>query len=118
MEKLRVLSGVESVGATSGLPLSGAVGNFAFEVVGRPSLEPGKFETAEVTLITPDYLRAMQIPLRVGRPFDRRDRQGAPRVCLISWALARRQFPNEDPVGKKLRFFGDEPGKLSGSCRT
>src|SRR3989442_597320 len=97
-ERLRVLPGVEFAGASSALPLSGIGSNFGFEVVGRPPLEPGKFETAEVTFITPDYLRAMQIPLRAGRLFEARDAEGAPRVCLISRALANRQFRNEDPV--------------------
>jgi len=77
-------------------------------------LEPGKFQTAEVTSVTPDYFSAMQIPLRAGRLFDARDRDGAPRVAIISRALAERYFPNEDPIGKKLRFFGDEPWTIVG----
>jgi len=56
----------------------------------------------------------MQIPLRAGRLFDARDRDGAPRVAIISRALAERYFPNEDPIGKKLRFFGDEPWTIVG----
>src|SRR5256885_3107502 len=103
-----------SWGATSALPLSGAASNFGFEIDGRPPLEPGKFQTAEVTSITPDYFSAMQIPLRAGRLFDTRDREGAPRVTIISRALAERYFPNEDSIGRKLRFFGDEPWTIVG----
>ena len=113
-DRLKTVPGLESVGATSALPLSGAAGNFAFEIDGRPPLEPGKFQTAEVTSITPDYFSAMQIPLRAGRLLDTRDREGAPRVTIISRALAERYFPNEDPIGKKLKFFGDEPWTIVG----
>src|SRR5256885_1037852 len=112
--RLKAVPGVEFAGATSALPLSGAASNFGFEVDGRPPLEPGKFQTAEVTSVTPDYFSAMQIPLRAGRLFDTGDREGAPRVAIISRALAERYFPNEDPIGKKLKFFGDEPWTIVG----
>src|SRR5207244_12902245 len=98
----------------SALPLSGAAGKFVFEIEGRPPSESGKFQTAEVTSVTPDYFSAMQIPLRAGRLLDTRDREGAPRVAIISRALAGRYFPNEDPIGKKLRFFGDETWTIVG----
>ena len=113
-DRLKAVPGVEFAGATSALPLSGAASSFGFEVDGRPPLEPGKFQTAEVTSVTPDYFSAMQIPLRAGRLFDTRDREGAPRVAIISRALAERYFPNEDPIGKKLKFFGDEPWTIVG----
>ena len=48
--------------------MSGACTNLGFEIEGRPPLKPGKFQTAEVTSVTPDYLKAMQITLREGRP--------------------------------------------------
>jgi len=88
--------------------------NFGFEVDGRPPLEPGKFQTAEVTSVTPDYFSAMQIPLRDGRLFDTHDGEGAQRVAIISRELGERYFPNEDPIGKKLKFFGDEPWTIVG----
>jgi putative ABC transport system permease protein len=103
-ERLKILPGVEFVGATSGLPLTGDRNNYSYEVVGRPPMEPGKWETADTSLVTPDYLRVLQIPLVAGRSFDARDSEGVPLVCLINQAIAQRHFPNEDPVGKKLRL--------------
>jgi putative ABC transport system permease protein len=113
-DRLKAVPGVQFVGATSALPLSGAVGNFSFEVEGEPPLAPGKFQTADVTSVTPDYFTAMQIPLRAGRLFETRDREAAPRVAIINRALADRYFSNTDPVGKKLKFFGDEPWTIVG----
>ena len=53
---------------------------------------------------TPDYFRAIGIPLRTGRLFDQRNGPGAPRVVLINEALAREHFPNEDPLGKRIHL--------------
>ena len=53
-------------------------------------------------VISPDYFRAMRIPLRRGRFFDDRDRQGSRDVVIINEKLARRLWPNADPVGRSL----------------
>jgi putative ABC transport system permease protein len=99
-ERLQALPGVEAAGATHRLPMSGEGFNLGFEIEGRPS--PGPFQAAEVTAVTPDYLKAMQITMRAGRPFDRRDTRGSPPVCLINEELARQYFANENPIGKRL----------------
>ena len=105
-ERLKALPGVEFVGATTVLPLSGGtINNRTYRVIGRPPPEHGQFYSADFCFITPDYLRAMQIPLRAGRSFGAGDTRESPYVCLINDALARRQFPNEDPIGKKLHLI-------------
>jgi putative ABC transport system permease protein len=101
-ERLQAFPGVEAAGATHKLPLSGEGTNLGFEIEGRPPLKPGQFQAAEVTAVTPDYLKAMQITMRAGRPFDRRDTRGSPPVCLINEELAKRYFANENPIGKRL----------------
>jgi putative ABC transport system permease protein len=101
-ERLQSLPGVEAAGATHKLPLSGEGTNLGFEIEGQPPLKPGHFQTAEVTSVTPDYLKAMQIRLRAGRPFDTRDTRGGRPVCLVNEELARRYFANENPIGKRL----------------
>ena len=100
-ERLQALPGVEAAGATNNLPMSGGL-NLGFEIEGRPPLRPGQFQTAEVASVTPDYLKAMQITMLAGRPFDRRDTRDAAPVCLINEELARRHFANENPIGKRL----------------
>jgi putative ABC transport system permease protein len=55
--------------------------------------------------VSGDYFRAMGIPLRAGRTFNDRDAKGAPSVVVVDESLARRQFPNENPLGKHLHFW-------------
>jgi putative ABC transport system permease protein len=100
-ERLQALPGVEAAGATHNLPMSGGL-NLGFEIEGRPPLQPGQFQTAEVTSVTPDYLKAMQITMLAGRPFDKRDTRDAAPVCLINEELAKRYFANENPIGKRM----------------
>jgi len=108
--RLKALPGVEAAGATHKLPLSGEGTNLGFEIEGRPPLQPGQFQTAEVTSVTPDYLKAAQITLREGRTFDTRDTRGGPQVCLINQTLANHYFPNENPIGKRIVQMLDTNG--------
>ncbi len=104
-DRLKSLPGVEFAGATTVLPLSGeSINNRTYTVVGHPPPEPGQFYSADFCFVTPDYLCAMQIPLQAGRTFGSGDTRESPLVCLINEALARRQFPNEDPIGKTLHL--------------
>ncbi|HEV8525028.1 MAG TPA: ABC transporter permease [Terriglobales bacterium] len=114
LERLKRVPGIAFAGATTGLPLEFMGGNTSFEIVGQPK-QPGKFEGADNWAITPDYLRSMQIRLIAGRPFESRDNKDAPLVCLIDQTLARRHFPNENPVGRRIRLgFGGSPREIVG----
>ncbi|MDQ1557189.1 MAG: hypothetical protein QOD32_249 [Pyrinomonadaceae bacterium] len=105
--RVQALPGVATVGAVSHLPLSGAEEIDGFSVEGRPdSTETGFTQSADFRVVAPDYFRAMGIPLLRGRPFDARDRADAPGVMIIDEAFARRFFPGEDPLGKRV----DEDG--------
>ena len=75
--------------------------NFAFDIEGRPFPE-GKSPGADCRFITPDYLKALGIPLVKGRSFSESDGPQSPHVLLINETMARRYFPNEDPIGKRL----------------
>jgi putative ABC transport system permease protein len=103
-QRLLSLPGVQTVGATSQLPLSGDMGNTKFEIVGRPPAIAGQLTLADVVAVTPDYFRAMQISLRDGRVFTKQDTTQSPPVCVINQTLATRYFPNENPIGKQLRL--------------
>jgi putative ABC transport system permease protein len=78
--------------------------NFAFSIVGNPPLPPGKSTTADYATVSPDYFRVMRIPLLRGRFFSEQDSQSHPNVAIISETLARRYFPNQDPVGRQMKF--------------
>jgi putative ABC transport system permease protein len=92
------LPGVESAGAINTLPLTGFNALRPYNRPGRPPED----RFAEFRIVTPDYLRTMAIPLRRGRVFDDRDRIDAMAVVLINETMARRQWPDSDPIGQTL----------------
>jgi putative ABC transport system permease protein len=75
-----------------------------FDIVGTPPLSAGASRTASYVSISPDYFRVMGIPLLAGRFFNQQDISSAPRVSIISAAMARLYFPNQDPLGKQITF--------------
>ncbi|MGH9618134.1 MAG: ADOP family duplicated permease [Bryobacteraceae bacterium] len=77
---------------------------FAFSIVGNPPLPPGKSTTADYATVSPDYFRVMRIPLLRGRLFAEQDSPSNPKVAIIGETLARRYFPNQDPIGRQMRF--------------
>ncbi|HLJ17133.1 MAG TPA: ABC transporter permease [Bryobacteraceae bacterium] len=78
--------------------------SFAFSIVGDPPLPPGKSTTADYQTVSPDYFRVMRIPLLRGRFFSEQDSPSNPDVAIISETLARRYFPNQDAIGRQMRF--------------
>ena len=101
--KLRGFPGVKSVDAVTPLPLSGDDFSSSFSVEGRSV--PGKDQpSAELRWATPNYFRALGIPLQQGRTFTDGDRLGAARVVLISETAARMFFPAGHAIGQKVKF--------------
>jgi putative ABC transport system permease protein len=76
----------------------------AFSIVGNPPPPPDKSTTADYATVSPDYFRVMRIPLLRGRFFSEQDAPSNPNVAIIGETLARRYFPNQDPIGKQMRF--------------
>ena len=107
LEKIATLPGVQSAGAVTQLPLGGRSSTRAFAIEGRPAPPPGQGERigAGHRVVTPGYFRAMSIPLRRGRQFTDQDAEGAPGVVLINETMARRWWPNEDPLGKRIALY-------------
>ena len=92
-------------------PITDGRVNLGFDIVGRPPLTAAETRSADYVSISPDYFRVMSIPLLAGRIFNERDALTAPKVTIISQALARLYFPNQDPLGKQLIFgFPPNPG--------
>ncbi|MGB7923249.1 MAG: ABC transporter permease, partial [Pyrinomonadaceae bacterium] len=107
LEQLKRIPGVESVGGGTGLPPQTPQRATNFEVEGLPNLtadESGAYFVA----VTPDYFRALQTPLAQGRAFDEHDTETAPGVALINRSMARRLFPNEEAVGKRIKLVNPE----------
>jgi putative ABC transport system permease protein len=102
LERVRALPGVQSASAVSSLPLAGNDSDAGFLIEGRPAPQPNQQPVAWYSSVSPDYFRTMGMRLIAGREFNERDNENSPKVVIISEATARRHFPNEDPVGKRI----------------
>jgi putative ABC transport system permease protein len=102
LQRLRTLPGVEYAGAVSELPLSGMNNDTWFTIEGRPPLKPSDRPNADQRRATPDYFKAMSIPLLKGRYFTDADNRTAAKVLIINQALADKFFPSQDPIGQHL----------------
>jgi putative ABC transport system permease protein len=107
--RIQSLPGVESVGMVSNLPVSGGFDTVSFYIEGRPVTRREDVPDVERYTINSDYFRAMSIPLRSGRPFGTEDRADSLPVTIISEATARRFWPNESPLGKRINTDIDDP---------
>ncbi|HZT60330.1 MAG TPA: ABC transporter permease [Pyrinomonadaceae bacterium] len=109
VERARQLPGVEAAGLVNNLPLTHNVDELTFNIAGRPPFPPGAEAEANDTVVSPGYFEAMKIPLREGRMFSAQDGPNAPRVMLVSEALARKYFAGQNPVGQRLVIDYDAP---------
>jgi putative ABC transport system permease protein len=107
--RLSNIPGVESAGAVSYLPLAGPGAGTGFTIVGQPPALPGQGPTTDVSVCDVGYFRAMRVPLLRGRLFSEREMREKSNVVVINDALARRYFPNEDPLGKSLVIAMNDP---------
>lgn len=104
LRRVQQLPGVETASFTIVLPLSGSNTDSSFAIEGRelrPN-EPGPDE--ELRIVSPDYFRALKTSLVRGRFFNEADNADAPGAVIINDALARKYFPNEDALGKRITF--------------
>src|SRR5262245_5806270 len=102
-EKLDALPGVEASGAVNALPLGGGEFTWTFFIEGRqPSDAP--LGRVDYRVVTPDFFRAIGVPLKRGRIFTGQDGQETTPVGIINEAMARRYWPDEDPIGKRFRM--------------
>lgn len=104
VERISNLPGVESAGAIYPLPYSGGGITATFTIDGQPEPERGARPRAGGRIITPGYIQTMKIPLIRGRLFTEQDHRDAPKVLLINEILARRFFPDQDPIGRRLKL--------------
>lgn len=113
--RIKSLPGVQAVGAINDLPVTGNSSvNGDFSVEGRPAYKPGESPVAEFRFITPDYFRAIGIPLLKGRAFGEADGPQGQVPVVVNETLARRLFPDEDPLGKRLLVLDGKPHEIVG----
>jgi putative ABC transport system permease protein len=117
VQNLAALPGAQSVGMATGLPLGNNGWQSGFWIEGRPEPPQGQRPLTEVALVGPGYFNAMQIPLLRGRDFNDQDVMAAPpdpkhpefrrpTVTVIDEEFARRYWPDEDPLGHQITFWG------------
>jgi putative ABC transport system permease protein len=106
-ERLAALPTVRRVGAINILPLTSNYSCDGFDIEGRPPAPPSQQPCAEDRSITPGYFDAMGIPLLRGRAFTERDTEQSPHVAIVSDDMAKRFWPNQDPIGARIVRPGD-----------
>jgi putative ABC transport system permease protein len=101
---VQAVPGVQTVGLNDYILLQNEDDYEGFTIEGRPQPQPGASPREEWRRVSPDYFRALNIPLVRGRGFTENDNATAPSVVVINQALARKYWPNEDPVGRRIRI--------------
>jgi putative ABC transport system permease protein len=112
VRRVRAIPGIESAGMTSILPLSGSNSDNSFHIEGRSEVQTKVYPDEEVRGITPDYFRVLQVPLMQGRFFTEADTADAPGVVIINQAMAKKYWPGEDALGKRINFGDADPEKI------
>ena len=112
LEALRAIPGVTAAGATTGLPFSGALGNSLIMAEGYV-MKPGESLLApSLVQASTGYFEAMQIAIVKGRPFEARDTAEATPVAIVDERLARKFWPDQDPIGRRL-YRPSDPNDLT-----
>src|SRR5262249_17383008 len=107
LRRLRELPGVAAAGATDWIPMSGS-NNDSVIIAEGYQMKPGESVISPSSVeVTPGYFEALGATLVRGRFFDRRDSATGPKVMIVDEKLAKRFWPNQDPVGRRLYFPTD-----------
>jgi predicted permease len=111
VERLESLPGVRDVALTSALPMQGWGYGMPFQIGGRPFVDRANRRACFFKMVSPSYFRTLGMKLRKGRALIEHDGKGAPPVAVINETMARKYFPNEEPVGKRVLIQEIIPGK-------
>jgi putative ABC transport system permease protein len=106
VNRVKAIPGVQSTALVNYLPLGGSNSSDAFLVEGFPEPPPGQEVDGRYRVCSPDYFHTMGITVMKGRAFNDQDKAGALPVVIVNETLAQRYWPNEDPIGKRIRFYG------------
>jgi putative ABC transport system permease protein len=104
MTRIQAAPGMQDSACAAPLPIKDGQINLPFQIAGNPPLPAGAANIADYVTASPRYFSVMRIPLLRGRLFNASDSPSSPPVALISAALARRYFANQDPLGRHMVF--------------
>jgi len=102
--RIAQLPGVKGVGATTVMPFGGNWSTSSFTVEGHEPAAGENNPWGDVRIVTPGFFETLRVPLLRGRIFSSADREGAQEVVVVDEELARRYFPGQDAVGKRITF--------------
>jgi putative ABC transport system permease protein len=109
MERLEGLPDVAAAGMVQSLPMRGDY-VLSFAIEGRPPAKPNEEPSANHRVVSPDYFKAMGIPLLLGRTFTREDGAKSPMVAIVDEKFVDRHFPNENPIGQGIDIGNGSDG--------
>ena len=109
MEALAAVPGVERAAAVNNPPASGGNSSRAIEIDGHPAPDPKNPPVVDNRIATPGYFDVMRIPILRGRGFTAADRDGADFVAVVSDSMAKKYWPGEDPIGRRLKIADSGP---------
>ena len=102
--RVKALPGVEAAAFTTILPLSGTNSDSSFAIEGRDPTAEKVYPDEEIRGITPEYFSVLKVPLLQGRFFNEGDQFDGPGVIIVNNAFAKKWFPNQEAVGKRITF--------------
>jgi putative ABC transport system permease protein len=102
IQRVQSLAGVRSAAVTTNLPLYRQGNSISISIDGKPAPPPGQERIVVTRIVSPGYLKTMSIPLLRGREITEQDTETSPNVVLISETMARRYWPGEDVIGKRI----------------
>ena len=108
LERVKSLPGADAVGGEMYLPLTGLKIGHSFARDDRPRPRPGEELGTDIRVVAGDYFRALGIPVLRGRGFTGRDTEQTQSVFVINEELAKRYFPDRDPIGQRISFEWDD----------
>ena len=116
-KRVQTLPGVVSAGVVTPLPVTSGFDSTGIEVEYQP-VQPGREPMVDRYIMTPGYLKALGMRLQRGREITEQDGENAPPVLLVSEGFAARFWPNQDPIGKRIKLPFNNPGRDDAPWRT
>jgi predicted permease len=114
LHRVEQVSGVESASVVTDTPLTPDSDAIGFSIEGRPDPGPKQKFDLNVNVVGPGYLRTLGIPLLKGRDFTERDTQATPLAVLINQSMARKYWPDQDPIGARISGDGKNWATIQG----
>ncbi len=109
--RIEAVPGVRSVSFSRHPLLAGSRGSRSFYPAGQPA-DTNNPPEANLHIVRSNFFETMELPIQLGRGLTSRDDAAAPRVAVVNQTMARRFFPNENPVGKRFSFDPEKPGQI------